>query len=59
MSEKVADHLHRQSLVQKMLGSGMPQSMRTSPAGDDADAREAMTHNHAQRFSVERPDGRA
>ena len=58
VTEKVADHLHRHALVQKVLGGGMPQSMRPSPAGDDADACEAIVHDLAQRLSVERSDGR-
>ena len=42
MPEEVADHLHRHALVEKVLGGGMPQCMRSPAPGDDAEGAQAV-----------------
>ena len=59
MSEKVADHLHRHALVEKMLGGRMPQRMCSPLPGDDADARQTISDDFPQGAPAERSDRRA
>ena len=58
MPEKVPDHLHRHALIQKMLGCSVPQGMRTSSTGDDANGCETITDDLAKGLSANRSDGR-
>jgi hypothetical protein len=42
-----------------MLGSSMPQCMRTATAADDANACEAIVDEFAESLSADRSDGRS
>ena len=56
MSKKVPDHFHRHALVEKMLGRGMPQRMRSPFPGDDAETSQAISDNFSQNAPIKRPD---
>ena len=58
MPEKVSDHLHRHALIQKMLGSGLPQGMFAPSADDDVYSCETITDDLAERLSANGSNGR-
>lgn len=58
MPKEVADHLHRHALIEKVLGGGMPQGVRSPAPGDDAEGAQAPSEHPAQRPPGERSERR-
>ena len=56
MPEIIPDHLHRHALVKQMLSGRMPQRVRASTPGDDAETIQAVSNHASQPTAAEWPE---